>query len=149
MDSTTHDVGTADNNPEDAGKELAKPGRSKSAREKPAPKKAPSEKEMKALSTRAEQIREHDQGILKAQKSSMSTALAAGELLLWGKQELKKIGVKKKFQAWIEADCKVEYKRAYNYMRLVQAVAKDASIKNLGLTEAYLRLRLVTRKMQE
>lgn len=107
---------------------------------------APAEKDVKALESRAEKIREHDQSILKSQKSSMATALAAGEALLWGKQELKRLGITKKFQEWIEVDCQIDYKRAYNYMKLLQASLKDPTIKELGLTEAYLKLHLVTRK---
>lgn len=101
---------------------------------------------MQALAAKAATIREHDQAIQKAQKSSMSAALAAGRMLLSGKADLKRLGIKKKFQLWIEADCKVEYKRGYNYMKLAQAAEKDPTIKDLGLTEAYLKLRLVTRK---
>ncbi len=56
------------------------------------------------------------------------------------------LGIKNKFQAWIESDCKIEYRCANNYMRVLKASLQDASIKEMGLTDAYLKLRLVTRK---
>ncbi len=39
-----------------------------------------------------------------------------------------------------------DYKRGYNYKRVYEAALADPSIKSLGLTEACLQLRLVTRK---
>lgn len=147
MSHSTSQVQDPDDQPiqnSDKPPKRERPARKERGKTKSAP--APSEKQMKALAARAEKIREHDQGILKAEKSSMAMALAAGESLLWGKQELKRLGIRKKFQTWIEVDCKIKYPRAYNYMKLVAAATKDPSIKNLGLTEAYLQLRLVTRK---
>src|SRR5258708_7810340 len=77
-----------------------------SEKEKPP---AASEKELRALASKAEKISEHDLSIAKAQASSMAKALAAGELLLWAKQELKRLGLKRTFQEWIDLECKIAY----------------------------------------
>lgn len=103
-------------------------------------------REVRFLTERAEMIRECDGNIVKMQKASMADALKAGEHLLWAKQELKRVNVGTGFQRWIEEVCKIKYKRAYNYMRLVQGAAKNAALKDLGLTEAYIALGLVRRK---
>ncbi len=67
---TTQEVGTADQKPT-LSAETAKPKRAKQNKpETTAQLEQPSEKEVKALEARAEKIREHDQSIRKAQKSS-------------------------------------------------------------------------------
>ena len=63
-----------------------------------------------------------------------------------GKAELKRLKIKRSFKAWIKQECKVPYRRGYNYMRVYQAALEDPAIKKMGLTEAYVHMRLVKRK---
>ena len=104
------------------------------------------EREIKALLDRAAKVRDLDLSIVKGDRTLMSDALKAGAHILWGKEELKRINAKMGFKQWIETECKIPYKRAYNYMRVAEAASKEPSIKELGLTAAYVLLRLVTRK---
>jgi len=104
------------------------------------------EREIKALLDRAAKVRDLDLSIVKGDRTLMSDALKAGAHILWGKEELKRINAKMGFKQWIETECKIPYKRAYNYMRVAEAASKEPSIKELGLTAAYVLLGLVTRK---
>lgn len=108
-------------------------------------KQKPTARENKLLNQKAEKIRAYDASIIKGQKMGMADVLAAGALLAWAKEELKRLRLMG-FQRWIEEVCKVAYKRAYNYMKVYQASIKDPRIKELGLTEAYVALGLVRRK---
>ena len=76
----------------------------------------------------------------------MHWAQIAGNHLHWGKQELKRLGIKRKFQHWVEHDCGIGYSRANKFMRLVTAITEGSIFAKLGLTEAYERLGLITRK---
>lgn len=103
---------------------------------------------LKKLQQRASKVRTLDSLVQKSLKLCTPEAIKAGNLLLALRADLKKMkGMQ--FKLTVEKDCQVPYKRAYNYMRLAKAAQSDPSIKRLGLTEAYIKLRLVTRKPKE
>lgn len=104
------------------------------------------ERDKKLLNDRAAKVRELEQSITKMQKVSLAEALKIGEHLLWAKQELLRVNAGIGFKQWIVKNCKMTYKRGYNYMRLVKAAAINPKIKDMGLTEAYVLLGLVRRK---
>lgn len=118
----------------------------KSARASKAKRPPATEREIKTLNERAGKVRALDEAIVKADRASMGDALKAGDHIIWGKQELKRVNAKMGFKKWIEDVCKIPYKRGYNYKRVAEAAAENPAIKELGLTEAYVLLGLVTRK---
>ena len=104
FDRTTQEAGTSDQQEQTTGEETAKPKGTKKKGGKTAQLKGPSDKGMKSLALKAKKIYECDVGIRNSQKESMLKALLAGELLLSGKQELKRLGIRRSFKEWIELE---------------------------------------------
>ena len=96
----------------------------------------------------AEKVRKHDSAIRQHGLKSTIEAEHAGNLLAAMKSKLKLIKPKIGFQEWIESACKISYRSANNYMRVANEISKDSSLRELGLTEVYVALGLVTRSSQ-
>lgn len=93
----------------------------------------------------AVEIHAGDENILSYDKLSTPDAERIGNLLIETKPKLKLLKPKLGFKVWIETICKILYRRANNYMRVAKAIAEDPSLREMGLTELYEHLRLVTR----